>query len=101
MELLPSLLQPFYGYLHLGMHAEANDELESLPNEMKAHPLVLLGRLELLMEMQRWEDGIILGQSLCKLCRRSTSSGSRPHNAVGNLDEAKVLLKRCFEKDKR
>jgi tetratricopeptide (TPR) repeat protein len=62
-----SLLTPFIGYLELGMYPDANDELEKLPSDVKAHPIVLLARLELLVEMERWEDGVILGASLIKL----------------------------------
>jgi predicted Zn-dependent protease len=60
-------LEPFNGYLALGMYNEANDELERLPAELKTHPAVLSSRLNLLMEMRRWEDGAILGRSLFKL----------------------------------
>jgi predicted Zn-dependent protease len=67
MEFSIELLQPFLGYLELGMFLEANDELESLPNQFKTRPEVLSARLELLMMMKRWEDGALLAQSLCKL----------------------------------
>ncbi|MEJ0000940.1 MAG: hypothetical protein WDO13_18280 [Verrucomicrobiota bacterium] len=60
-------LRPFFGYLELEMNADANEALEVLPIEIKAHPLVLSARLELLMVTKRWEDGVILGQSLCGL----------------------------------
>jgi hypothetical protein len=63
---IQSLLEPFYGYLELEMDSDANDFLEELPNELKSHPLVYSARLDLLMAMARWEDGVILGQSLCK-----------------------------------
>jgi tetratricopeptide (TPR) repeat protein len=61
------LLEPFDGYLALGMFMEANDELERMPNGFKAHPTVLTARLALLMEMERWEAAVILGRSLFKL----------------------------------
>ena len=67
MDCVQTLLEPFTGYLHLRMFLEANDELEKLPTEIKTHPLVLEARLILLMEMGRWEDGVILGESLTKL----------------------------------
>ena len=60
-------LQPFYGYLELGLYDDANNELESLPDPLKNLPEVLLARLELLMMLKRWEDGAMLGQSLCGL----------------------------------
>lgn len=64
---IESHLQAFVGYVELQMYSEANDELENLPAELKAHHSVLLARLDLLMEMSRWEAGVILGESLCIL----------------------------------
>jgi hypothetical protein len=65
-EEIESLVEPFYGYLELGMDDEANDVLDALPPETKSHPLVLSARLDQLMLLKRWEDGVILGQSLYK-----------------------------------
>jgi len=64
---IQSLLEPFCGYVELGMDIEANDALEALPNQVKTHPLVLSARFELLMVTDHWEEGVILGQSLTKL----------------------------------
>jgi hypothetical protein len=61
------LLEPFNGYLHLGMFIDANDELEKLPTVIKTHPKVLEARLVLLMEMDKWEEGVLLGESLIQL----------------------------------
>jgi len=66
-ESIEMLLEPFTGYLHLGMFLDANDELEKLPTEFRTHPKVLEARLVLLMEMERWEDGASLGESLIQL----------------------------------
>jgi tetratricopeptide (TPR) repeat protein len=63
----PGLLEPFAGYLSLGMYNDANDVLENLPTQLKTHPSVLSARLDLLIKMKRWEDGVILGRSLFKL----------------------------------
>jgi hypothetical protein len=67
MKPIQTLLEPFGGYLELGMFHQANDELENLPIELKTHPSVLHARLALLIEMGRWEDGVLLGESLCQL----------------------------------
>jgi tetratricopeptide (TPR) repeat protein len=136
MKTIASLLQPFYGYLELKMYVEANDELEGLPTKLKVHPVVLLCRLELLVEMKRWEDGVTLGQSLCGLwpdemefwfrsayclheLKRTLEAKDTLLKApmairdtavfsynlacyetqLGNLKEAKRLLKECFERD--
>jgi predicted Zn-dependent protease len=133
-----SLLDPFVGYVDLGMYEEANAELEKLPNEIKTHPVVLLARLELLVEMKRWEEGVNLGQSLAKLwpqefefrfkaayclheLRRTQEAKDTLIDApvnqrktalyfynmacyetqLGNVAQAKLLLKSCFERDKK
>lgn len=67
MHAFEPLLQTFRGYLELGMYSDANDELEKLATELKTNPLVLSARLELLVEMARWEDGALLGESLSRL----------------------------------
>ena len=67
IKLPAKFLDPFAGYLDLGMYNEANDELERLPMKLKNHPAVLGARLDLLMEMKRWEDAAIVGGSLAKL----------------------------------
>ena len=64
MSALELRLQPFYGYLELGLYDDANEELESLPNELKTRPQVLLARLDLLMTLKKWEESVLLGQSL-------------------------------------
>jgi predicted Zn-dependent protease len=66
-ELFAGTLDPFAGFLALGMFHDANDELENLPTSLKTHPAVLSARLDLLMEMKRWDDGVILGRSLFRL----------------------------------
>jgi len=67
MSDLEDYLQPFAGYIELGMYAEAEHELENIPDEMKAHPMVLLARLELLVATEQWDEGVIFGQTLCGL----------------------------------
>jgi len=66
MRNIEALLQPFVGYIELGMLDEAERELEEFPEELKDHALVWLARLELVMELKQWEEGIELGKSLCK-----------------------------------
>jgi hypothetical protein len=67
MKQLKIALDEFQGYLALGMDADANDLLEGLPEKYKTRPEVLVCRLELLMVKKRWEEAVILGQSLCGL----------------------------------
>lgn len=138
MDSIETLLEPFTGYLHLGMFLDANDVLENLPTEIKTHPIVLQARLILLVEMRKWEEGVLLGESLSKLWPQEHEfyfktayclhELKRTHEAkatlesapksirdtalyfynlacyeaqLGNLDEAKRLLKQCFAKEYR
>ena len=61
MKSIEDLLEPFTGYLDLGMYLEAHEELENLPAEAKAHPWTSLARLTLLVETGGWQEGIRLG----------------------------------------
>jgi tetratricopeptide (TPR) repeat protein len=134
---IEDLLQPFIGYMDLGMYREAGDELETLPAQFKDHPKVMFARMELLLETSRWEDGVQLGQSLCRLwpeehefhfrtayCQHELKATPEARatllrapesiratalyhynmacyeTQLGNLDEAKRLLKICFEKSR-
>lgn len=67
MKFAEKLLQPVYGYIELGLFAEAAEELENFPAEVKHHPLMLLGKMDLLIETRRWEEGVIAGQECCRL----------------------------------
>jgi len=64
---LDTLLDPFFGYVTLKMFDEANEVLESLPEDFKTDPTVLLARMDLVMAMKLWEEGIVLGKSLCEI----------------------------------
>ena len=95
-ELPVEILEPFAGYLALGMYHDANDELENLPTVLKAHPTVLSARLDLLIEMKRWEDGAILGSSLFKLwpeeCEHYVRTAFCLHEMKQTKEARKTLL---------
>jgi tetratricopeptide (TPR) repeat protein len=50
-----SFLNPAIGYLELGMLKEANDEIESLPTELKNSSDVLTVRMEIYRAMKNWK----------------------------------------------
>jgi len=62
---IEALLQPFVGYLELGMIDDAEKELENFQPELKDHPLFWLAQLELIMARKQWQAGITLGKTLC------------------------------------
>jgi len=136
MDSIEILLEPFVGYFDLGMLREAGEELENLPAEVKDDPMVLLARMEWLMEMEHWEEGASFGKSSCNLWPRldefffktayclhemkrtqeaketlvgaplSIRKGALYfynlacyETQLGNMEEAKSLLKTCFRKD--
>jgi predicted Zn-dependent protease len=65
MRDIEALLQPFIGYLELGMYDDAATELKSLPHELKDHPVLWMARLELVMARKKWQEGVDLGKTLC------------------------------------
>ena len=62
---IESLLQPFVGYLELGMLDDAETELEAFHSDLQDHPLLALARLELILARKQWAAGVTLGKTLC------------------------------------
>ena len=52
------------GWLGLGDHLSANDELEQIPAALRAHPLVLLMRYEVYSHVKRWEVCVDIANSV-------------------------------------
>lgn len=92
---IEKLLQPFYGYVELGMFQDAEDEWENLPEKAKTHPIALLDRLRLFMDTMRWEEGLKFAE---KLCASHPSDASFWINraccchSLGRSAEAKAVL---------
>ena len=90
-------LQSFVGYLELGMYEDANNELDSLPLKMQEHPTVQLARLEVLVEMKRWEEAVLLGESLCDLWPQELEYWFKTafcqHELKQTMDAKQTLLK--------
>jgi len=59
-------MEAAHGYHELGMHTDAWTVLDDLPPEDKAHPLVVLLRLDILLGMDRWDDAVALGTGACR-----------------------------------
>jgi tetratricopeptide (TPR) repeat protein len=66
MNALPLNLDTALGYLALGMHQDAWDELESLPPELRADDGVLELRIAIYQGLARWESARIMAESLAK-----------------------------------
>lgn len=59
-------IEAAHGFHELGLHHDAWTVLDDLPPEDKAHPLVLLLRLDILLGMDRWDDAVALGTGACR-----------------------------------
>jgi hypothetical protein len=59
-------MEAAHGYHELGMYADAWTVLDDLPPEDKAHPIVMLLRLDILLGMDRWDDAVALGTGACR-----------------------------------
>jgi hypothetical protein len=55
------------GWLELGDHLSAFEELERLPQEKRAHPDVLKIRYEIYAKAGRWESAFELAEGLSRL----------------------------------
>jgi len=59
-------MEAAHGFYELGMHSDAWTVLDDLPPEDKAHPLVVLLRLDILLALERWDDAVALGTGACR-----------------------------------
>jgi tetratricopeptide (TPR) repeat protein len=66
MNVSPRHLDATLGYLALGMHQDAWNELESLPPELRANVGVIELRIEILQRLGKWEAARMLAESLAK-----------------------------------
>lgn len=52
------------GWLGLGDHISANDELEQIPAELRAHPKVLLVRYSIYEKAKRWDACVDIAEAI-------------------------------------
>jgi len=71
MKLLPHPdqlhLQAAVGWLELGNHAEANEELEKIQASLRAHPLVLRVRWKVYAKAKRWDGAQEISRTLAEM----------------------------------
>lgn len=66
MNAISRNLEAALGYLALGMHQDAWDELESLPPELRTDDGVLELRIQIYQGLGKWEPARVLAESLAK-----------------------------------
>jgi thioredoxin-like negative regulator of GroEL len=75
-------LEAAEGWLGLGNHLEANEELENITAALRAHPDVLAVRCKMYVEARKWEMVVEIGRTLGEL---------QPEKAFGVLHQAHAL----------
>ncbi len=83
-------LQAAQGWLELGNHLEANEELERIAPSLRAHPDVLTVRWEVYAAAKKWEAALDIAAAIIQLA---------PEQPVGWIDRSYSLheLKRTAE----
>ncbi len=83
-------LQAAEGWLGLGDHLAANEELDQITPELRAHPLVLKVRYEVYSAAKRWDGAVEIAKTVARLL---------PDNPWGKVHLAFALheLKRTQE----
>jgi predicted Zn-dependent protease len=83
-------LQAAQGWLELGSHTEANEELEKIAPELRAHPAVLEVRWEICAKAKEWDAALEIASALVQVV---------PAHPLGWLHRSSALheLKRTQE----
>ena len=83
------------GWLDLGDWLSANDELESVTPELRAHPEVLRMRWHVYTDAKHWELALVVAETLCLMAPEDSSTWIHRSYALHELkrtDEAEALL---------
>jgi tetratricopeptide (TPR) repeat protein len=83
------------GWLELGNHIEANEELEKITPDLRAHPDVLEIRMEIYAKAKKWERCVDIGNVLVKTVPNRSSGWLQRSFALHELkrtQEAADLL---------
>jgi predicted Zn-dependent protease len=59
-------MEAAHGFHELGLHHDAWTVLDDLSPEEKAHPLVAVLRLDILLALHRYDDAVALGTGACR-----------------------------------
>jgi len=88
-------LRAVEGWLDLGNHIEANEELEKIAPLNRAHPDVLLARWHIYAKAQKWDACVDLGKAMVELAPervRSWIAHAKAYTAQQRYQEAYDVL---------
>lgn len=74
------------GWLELGAHLAANEELESMPALHRVHPSVLMIRFDIYAKAERWAACVELAQGILACLPRSAEGLRRAFRAASHID---------------
>jgi len=80
------------GWLELGNHIEANEELEKITPSRRAHPDVLQVRYEIYAKAKRWEPCLDIASAIVKLDPERSFGWIRRAKALHGLNRTKEAL---------
>jgi tetratricopeptide (TPR) repeat protein len=80
------------GWLELGDHLEANQELENIAPQLRAHPAVLKIRWHIYAKENRWEACVDIAASLVKLAPKCSDNWIHQSFALHALNKTQEAL---------
>lgn len=98
-------LKAAQGWLELGNHLEANEELENISPELRAHPDVLKLRLEIYTHAKHWAACIEVAATLFRFVKGREANWQLPYKLacycvqLNRMDAAKVWFQKAMAID--
>lgn len=100
---LHQLLAEFEGFRDLGMWEPAQAILDGVPAELADHPDVILGRLDVLVGTNQWDEALRLSDKVGALLEGHPEAWydiACAHSQQGNIEAAMDAVKHCVSLDK-
>jgi tetratricopeptide (TPR) repeat protein len=91
------------GWLELGNHIDANNELDEITPELRAHPAVLSVRYDVYAQAKKWDEAAEIAGTLVKLMPEQSfawicSAYATRRKLGGGIPEAKKILSEAESK---
>ncbi|MEZ0276107.1 MAG: tetratricopeptide repeat protein [Roseimicrobium sp.] len=100
---LRQLLAEFEGFRDLGMWQSAQAILDGVPAELADHPDIVLGRLDVLVGTNQWDEALRLSEKVGALLKNHPEAWydiACAHSQQGNIEAAMDAVKHCVSLDR-
>jgi tetratricopeptide (TPR) repeat protein len=84
------------GWLGLGNHVEAEEELAQITPAMRSHPDVLTMRCEICAQARRWEECVELAEAILKMAPKNSFAWMRRSFALHELKRTQEALEKLL-----